>query len=286
MSRLLPIALAVAAAAQGAGPFRFREAGPKSLELTENGKPVFVYNHGKMLAGGAPERYRRSGYLHPVHAPDGTVVTDDFPKDHYHHHGIFWAWPIVRVGGEQFDLWIGKGVEQRFERWLERRAGPDSATLGVENAWYAGERKLVRETARVTARPVRDGARVLEFHLRFEAPGAPVTLSGAPERKKGYGGFSVRLAPREQMVIRTDAGQQSGDSDMTRHAWAEVDAVYQGRRAVFRLEDDPGNPGAPNGWCLRLYGLETVNFPGLDTHTLDPGRPLDLRYKVVIRSLR
>ena len=102
-------------------PFQFRELGPASLELSENGKPVFVYNHGMKLPAGMPEDRRRSSYLHPVYAPDGTVVTDDSPKDHLHHRGIFWTWPIVRVGGDTYDQWLLKGARDQFVRWIENR---------------------------------------------------------------------------------------------------------------------------------------------------------------------
>ena len=80
--------------------FVFRDVTSTSVELVENGAPVFVYNHGMMLKPGAPRAYARSCYLHPVYAPNGAVVTDDFPRDHYHHRGISWMWPVVRVGGQ------------------------------------------------------------------------------------------------------------------------------------------------------------------------------------------
>ena len=84
-----------------ASPFAFREVGTTGLELSENGKPVFVYNHGMILAPGFPETMRRSSYLHPVYAPDGTILTDDFNADHPHHRGISWMWPEVTVDGEE-----------------------------------------------------------------------------------------------------------------------------------------------------------------------------------------
>src|SRR5512141_1346076 len=97
LTRVLPLAavlLGSALCAPGADQprFSFREISPASLELSENGKPVYVYNFGEMLAPGYPEAMRRSSYLHPVYTPDGTVLTDDFNKDHPHHRGVFWAW--------------------------------------------------------------------------------------------------------------------------------------------------------------------------------------------------
>ena len=120
--------------------FVFRDVTSTSVELVENGAPVFVYNYGMMLKPGAPEERRRSSYLHPVYTPNGAVVTDDFPRDHYHHRGISWTWPVVRVGGSQYDLWTCKGIYSRFVRWIERSAGARDGAAG-------GGERLVRGRA-------------------------------------------------------------------------------------------------------------------------------------------
>ncbi|MBI5084874.1 MAG: PmoA family protein, partial [Acidobacteria bacterium] len=140
-----------AAPLPAAGPFQFRQVSPSSLELSEDGKPVLVYNHGMMLREGINEKYRRSSYIHPVYAPDGTVLTDDFPKDHPHHRGICWSWPIVKFEGRTHDVWAVQGMHQRFVRWKSRRTSAGSAVLAVENGWFAGQRKAVKETVELTA---------------------------------------------------------------------------------------------------------------------------------------
>ena len=71
-------------------------------------------------------------------------MSDDFPKDHYHHRGLFWAWPHVGVGGKQYDLWMIEGIHQQFERWLARETTPAGAAIGVETGWYAGTHKVVQ----------------------------------------------------------------------------------------------------------------------------------------------
>ncbi len=262
-------------------PFAFRETSRGSLELSDNGKPVYVYNYGMMLKEGVPEDRRRSSYLHPVWAPDGTVLTDDFPKDHYHHRGIFWTWPEVTVGGQKYDLWGIQGIHQKFVRWTKRSEDASGTTLGVENGWFAGERKVLREMVEVVTRPAVAGRRTLEFKLVFEAQGAPVTITGSQDGK-GYGGLCIRFAPRSDTVVRTDAGREAKDTNMVPHPWAELEAVFAGRRAGARIDIDRSNPGFPNGWCLRYYGFLGVNFPGLERYTLDPGHPLTLKYRVTV----
>jgi hypothetical protein len=277
------LAALVAGPLSAQAPFRFRDATPESVELTDGGKPVFAYIHGMTLANGAPESRRRSGYLHPVYAPDGTVLTDDFPRDHYHHRGIFWAWPIVRAGGAKYDPWlVEEGFKTRFVRWVAREARAGSARLAVENGWFAGDKKLVKETVEIATQPARDMRRTMDFSIALEAVGAPVELEGEPTEEKGYGGFSVRFAPRQSTVVTTDKDVQARDTDMVPHPWAQLEGTFGGRRAGLRIDIDPANRGFPNGWCLRNYGFLGVNFPGRKTFTLKPGAPLVLKYRVTV----
>ncbi|HEY3443862.1 MAG TPA: DUF6807 family protein [Paludibaculum sp.] len=265
-----------------ASPFQFRELTPASLELSENGKPVLVYNHGMILPEGVKEEFRRSSYIHPVYSPDGTVLTDDFPKDHLHHRGICWSWPIVKFAGATYDVWAVQGMHQRFVRWKTRRVSADSAVLAVENGWFVGERKAVKETVELTVQRAAGGRRSFTVKLTIEAVDAPVELAG--REIKGYGGFGVRFAPRTGTVLRTDAGVEPKDSDMVKHPWAELEGVFAGRRAGMRVTDAAANPEFPNGWCLRHYGYVAANYPGLNSITLTPDKPLVLRYQVTVFS--
>jgi hypothetical protein len=277
---LMAVTLAGALCAQD--PFAFREVEGRSLELTEGGKPVFVYNYGLMRGEGAPADRARCCYLHPVYAPDGTVITDDFPRDHYHHRGISWMWPIVRIEGVQYDLWTLRGIRNQFVRWTAREADASRARLGVENGWYAGERRVLKETVEVVAWPSEAGRRNLDLTLGFEALERPLELRGEPAQKKGYGGLSFRFGPRQSTVVRTDAGQEKGDTNMVPHPWAELEGLFASGRAGARVTIDPSHPGYPNGWCLRYYGFLGVNYPGLAPLTLQPGRPLTLKYRVTV----
>jgi hypothetical protein len=220
--------------------------------------------------------------VHPLYAPDGTVLTDDFPKDHPHHRGICWSWPIVRFEARTYDVWAVEGMHQRFVRWKSLAVSNGRAVLAVENGWYVGDRKAMKETVEITAEPAAGNRRKIEFALTFEAVDEPVEISG--REVKGYGGFGIRFAPRTGTVIRTESGIESKDSDMVRHPWAELEASFNGHRAGARVEDDPANPGSPVGWCLRHYGYLAANFPGIEPITLRPGKPLNLTYRVIVFS--
>ena len=109
---------------------------------------MLVYNHGVITDEKVPakdNRRSRACYIHPLWGINGEVLTDDFPKDHYHHHGVFWAWPHVEIGDEKHDLWMYKKIAPNFVRWLARDTGPLAAVLGVENGWFLGDRKVMIE---------------------------------------------------------------------------------------------------------------------------------------------
>ena len=127
-----------------AAPFTITDLTDRSVGVFEGGKPVFVYNHGVMHREGVPLDRARSTYIHPLYGLDGEVLTDDFPKDHYHHRGLFWAWPHVKIGGHSADLWMLNRIEQRFGRWIRREATSQGAVLAVENGWYMDGMPVVR----------------------------------------------------------------------------------------------------------------------------------------------
>jgi hypothetical protein len=286
---LLTLGMASSGVAQS--PFAFRETTPDALELSENGKPVFVYNFGQILAKDFPESMRRGCYLHPVYAPDGTQITDDFNADHPHHRGISWMWPVVTVDGKTGDMWTLKGgFQDRFVAWKTRETQAGVARLAVENGWFDGTRKFVKEDVEILTHAVAADKRVLDFTLRLEATDQPVQVAGTPDGKKGFGGFGFRFAPRDggtaKTVLRTDEGIMEKDGVLSRHPWAEISGTFQGKAEKGRVDDDSSNPGYPkNGWLMRHgFGSLNVSYPGLEPVTLVPGKPLVLKYRVTLYS--
>jgi hypothetical protein len=277
--------LSLAAATAGETPakgFRFAEVNDRSLELWEDERPVFVYNHGVISKDGVPADRNRSSYLHPIFGLDGEVITDDFPKDHYHHRGLFWAWPHVTIDGKEYSNWDIRGIETRFERWLERKAESGRAVLGVQNGWYAGGERLVSEQVRIRVHPVSADGRTIDVDLAWTPLGRPLTLAGA--EGKSYGGFTLRFAPHEDLVITTPKGNGKDDLPITRLEWADLSARFSGAAmpsgaAVFI---HPKHPDYPPEWLTRHYGVLCVGYPGVKAATFPPDKPIRCRYRVWI----
>ncbi|MDE3167035.1 MAG: ThuA domain-containing protein [Acidobacteriota bacterium] len=284
MKAFLPLLAMLLAAAPLRAQFEFRDVDGKSLQLSENGAPVFVFNYGTMLPAGVPADRARCCYFHPVYAPNGAVVSDDFPRDHYHHRGIFWAWPVVTVDGKNYDGWLLKGIGPRFEKWIARDVSAAGATLAAQDGWYVGERKVVEEEIRVTAHPAANGKRDLDFTVTLRPTGADVSITGTSEGNKGYGGFNLRFAPRTGTTVAAAGRSDVPDSDHAAYPWAELAGDFSGKRASARIAIDAANPGFPNAWCLRHYGFLGVNFPGLTPYHLDAARPLVMQFRVTLAA--
>lgn len=255
-----------------AGSFQWIERNAGELELQESGKTFFVYRHGLG---------RDCCYLHPVNSPAGVTVTDDGPADHKHHRGLFWAWPRVEQNGVQGDTWLGKNATHRFDRIVEKKASAAEALLQVEHTWLLDGKPAMKETVTFQALP----SHRMHVSLQLEALQAGVRIAGAPEQNKGYGGFSARFAPRTETKLRADDGPVRKDEDHVPHSWAELEGVYKNGRAVLRIQAHPENPNYPNEWCLRHYGFVGANFPGVNSYTLEPGKPVTLRYTVSVADV-
>jgi hypothetical protein len=81
----------------------------QQLLLSVAQKPVLTYQHAtKEPPEGIESVFRRSGFIHPVFTPSGGIVTDDFPPDHPHQHGIFFAWVNTTIAGRDVNFWDPK----------------------------------------------------------------------------------------------------------------------------------------------------------------------------------
>lgn len=253
--------------------------------MLEGRDSVLSYNYEMQLPAGVSEEYRRSSYIHPIWDLNGTVITDDFPEDHYHHRGLSWMWPRVVVDGQTHDLWHIKGIRQRFEQWLGREATAELAAVGVQNGWYVEDRKVLEERVRIKVHAAEEAGRAVDVALTLEAL-EPVQLLGQENQDKGYGGLSFRLAPREETIITSPKGQEEDDSDHKRYVWADESGRFRGssQASGVAIFQHPDNPSAPANWTLRHYGFLGVAWPGNTGHQLTPGEPLTLKYRLWIHK--
>lgn len=271
--------------------FRFEDvAAGKSRGLFDGGQPVLVYNYGVITGEKVPEtdhRRTRACYVHPLYGIEGETLTDDFSRDHYHHHGVFWTWPHVKVDGKEHDLWAGNSIHQRFVRWLEHgQGGPVAGVLGVENGWFVGDKKVMIERIWLLAGKTIGDSRAVDVSITLIPTERPVTLLGAAG--KSYGGLTVRFAPPGSndpaTRITTVEGVTEVDLTETRQPWADFTSKLNGHPTASgaTVMIAPDHPGYPPTWLLRHYGPLCVGWPGVTSRTLAPGVPVRMDYRLWI----
>jgi hypothetical protein len=263
------------------------------LTVLEESDPVLTYHYAQVdPPPGVAKRYHRSCYVHPLYGLDGDVLTQDYPSDHYHHRGIFWAWPESNVAGRLFNLWLIEqegetGARQHFEKWSNQGSGPNSAEFAAQNIWRFDDdpTPLVREEVEFRVHSVEGDTRSIEVRLDFKnVCEQDVTLLGAAG--KGYGGFCIRPdAERKPLLFYSALGQQAGDTLELESPWADVSSRIRpgGPSSGVTVFQHPSNPGFPHpGWIFRAYGFLGASWPHLDPYTIEPGENVELRYRLLV----
>jgi hypothetical protein len=264
-------------------PFRFTNIGEKSVGIWEGDRLVLVYNFGEIANSKGPTTRPHSNYIHPLYGLDGEVLTDDFPADHVHHRGVYWAWPHVKVGQQQYDLWGLRGIGYRLDRVTGMEIHKESATLSLENSWIAGEKRIMREQVRLTLHPAAATSQALDVELTWTPTDKDVTLWGA--EGKSYGGFTFRFGPRKTTIITTPSGVSKDDLVVTRLPWADLSGDLKGApdqlsgAAIFVA---PDHSDYPPTWMARHYGMLAVGWPGVSPRTLAGGEAVTCRYRIWI----
>lgn len=281
---LLGLQYAAAETTDRATGFQLKDIDEKSIGLWENGQPVLVYNTGLRSLPGNPAAGRRSSYVHPLYGLNGEILTDDFPPDHYHHHGLFWGWPHVKIGKRDYDLWKMRGIRIDIQRWITQQAEGNRAVLSLENGWFVGDRRVMKEVVTLKVHPRTAEGREIDIRFQWTPTENAITLGGA--EGKGYGGLTLRFAPRKETTITVPSGQTKEDLLSTRLPWADLSAKFQDASSASgaALMVDPEHPNFPPYWMTREYGVLAVGWPGDEPRTLGAGETVDCSYRVWIHN--
>ena len=272
--------------------------GTGGVRVEVRDRPVFTYRTTPTeLPGGRPDLspvFRRGGYIHPVLTPSGRVVTDDYPVNHRHHHGIWFAWTRVDFEGRRTDFWnMGdrKGTVE-FVALDESWGGPVHGGFRSRHRQVdltsGAPRVAMEETWTVRAFDVgaRAGFRLFELVVTNTCAGnVPVSLP-----KYRYGGIGVRGHARwndaAQMGFLNSEGttdRSKGDNAATVGRWAAMHGPLEdGQAGGLAVLGHPGNVHAPQP--QRIHPTEPflcLAPQQAGDMALVPGKPLVSRYRFV-----
>lgn len=196
--------------------------------------------------------YRRGGYIHPVHTPNGVQLTDDYPPNHLHHHGIWGAWTKTEFEGRTPDFWnMGSRTGTVEPVALDSVwSGPVFSGLQARHAYIdlsaPAPVKAIDERWTIRVFPsVQQGYHVFDLIVeQTTADGATLHL---PEYH--YGGVGFRGHRQwngaDHTYFLTSEGKDRSDGHATRARWCHIGGYVDGKLAGMAILDHPGNFRSP-----------------------------------------
>lgn len=277
----------VAGSAPTAG-IRVEDDKGKSLLFRSGVRSVAKYNYGLIQKNpGKPSAFDRTAYFHPVWAPCGHIITDDFPKSHKHQRGVFLAWTRATIGKYKADFW-NLGVRRgktRHKGLSSVVSGPVFGGFVARNDCVAEDRVAIEETwvTRVYARPT--GPWIIDFDIRHTAVDKRVVLE-----KYHYGGMAFRGRPdwlkRKRPTIEASDGFNAKKGATESAKWIDMAGELPGgKQGGIVLIDHASNPTYPT--AARIHPKDPYfcfAFSRRGAYTIEPGQSLELRYRCVIHD--
>jgi hypothetical protein len=226
------------------------------LSITSAGRRVLGYQAqaGELPSPDIKPIFRRGGYIHPVYTPSGRAITDDFPADHRHHHGIWFAWTKTVFEGRHPDFWnVGDGTGKvEFVALDSTWGGPvhggfKARTRSVDTSAPRPVTVLNEEWV-VTVYKVGQGENAYSmFDLVSTQECATTSPLLLPEYR--YGGLGFRghreWLDKNNCFFLTSEGKERSNGNGTRARWCHIGGRIGGEFAGIAILDHPGNFRAP-----------------------------------------
>jgi hypothetical protein len=229
----------------------------------------------------------RRPHLYPVVGPDGVGLTEvgkphDPTGSHAHHYSLWVA--HASVAGK--DFWSEKGgtiVHDAFELMED---GPVFARLVERNRWMSESAEVLRERRTLTFHAFPE-YRLIDVDLELSAPaGEPVAVG-----KSTFGFLAVRVAQSMTVFdgggeIRNASGARNErDVHLRKSAWIDLSGpIAPGKWGGVAMLDHPSNPNHPTTFHCRDDGWAGASVAADGPIAIEPGKPLRLRYRVVLHS--
>ena len=239
--------------------------------------------------------FKRGGYLHPILTPSGKQVTDDFPTNHIHHHGVWWAWTHTKFQGRTPDYWNMGDGKGRVEfdgldtSWSGPVHGGFRSSLRQVDLLAAPSVTALKETWEVRAYPQPSGVQTYwVFDVTVEDRCATGDALELPEYR--YGGIGLRgnwaWNGKDKVNFLTSDGETDRiKGNATRGRWCDMWGDIDGAKAGIAILGHPSNFSAPQP--MRLHPTEPFfNFAPQQAGdmVIKPGETFTARYRFVVHD--
>jgi Methane oxygenase PmoA len=261
----------------------------EGIELLENGHPVFFYQRQPKPSTG---NHRFNNYLHPLYDLKGDTITEEFPEDHPHHRGIFWAWHQLFIDELNLgDSWTMENISQEVIA-ADTKLLNGTAKLIVNVLWkssrFENGKPFVEETTSIIVHRQESGIRKIDFEISLKALVVGVQFGGS-EDEKGYGGFSARIKLPESLKFTSTTGPVIPlDGQVMAGAWMDFSASFNRSshaKSGITILCHPSTPNFPAPWILRQTGsMQNIVFPGGKRIDLPMQKPIVLHYRLLVHN--
>jgi hypothetical protein len=273
----------------------------QSMQVVDEGKRLAVKLAGREIIGfqTKPELpadvkpvFARAGYIHPIYTPSGRLVSDDYPSDHYHHHGIWAAWTKTEFEGRHPDFWnvhdgTGRvdfvGVD---ETWGGPVHGGFRSRQNYVDVSGPAPKVALNETWEVLVYRVGTGARA---YTMFDLVSTQTTATSEPLvlDEYRYGGVGVRghreWKDKSKVFFLTSEGKDRANGNATRGRWCHIGGPVGGQLVGIATFDHPGNLRAPQPMRLNPDDPFFNWAPSqLGKFEIKPGEAFVSRYRFVV----
>ena len=262
-----------------------------------NGKSLLRYQSTPSFLprAGIDPVYRRSGYIHPIWNPSGGVITDDYPHNHLHHHGLWVAWPNTRFDGRRPNFWeMGKrqGTVEfvTLDRyWSGEVMGGFQSRHRLVDLSAPEPVTVLHEDWTVHVYAIQDPQSPRHvFDLQFVQRCATDQPIQFPQYR--YGGLGFRGHGQWDGPENTRFLTGLGETDRikghaTRAPWCHIGGTVDGHLSGIAILCHPGNFRAPQP--MRIHPSEPF-FCYAPSQAGDweivPGQPYRSRYRFIVQD--
>ncbi len=235
-------------------------------------------------------KYARNNYIHPLYSLQCDTLTEDFPEDHPHHRGIFWAWHQIHVSDSAIsDGWTLENFVSTIKD-VRTEVHPHQTVINILAEWSSpifNNQPYLEENSSYTVHRLKNDVRLIVMEIRLQAQIDSLYIGGSND-EKGYGGLSIRIRMPDDLIFRSKKGKVTPENlQVDAGPWMDFTAAFGKGQSLtgVTLFCHPGNTGYPQKWILRQKSsMQNVVFPGQHLVHIPIDQPLVLKYRLMIHN--
>ncbi len=270
------------------------------LTISSGEKKLLTYQFNTVYPpAGQDSNYKRSGFIHPLYAPNGQVLTRIQPPDHYHHYGIWNPWTHTVFENDTVDFWNIRGRQGtvRFAKFTSQNSNQQYAgyTALHEHVVFKkdGSEKVALnewQTVKVYNPNKAENYYVVDITSTMQCASQSPLLIVA-YRYAGLGWRATEYWNKDNSEMLTSEGKTRDNTDNTKAKWiivyGELPGNDEGGIVMLSHPSNYNHPEPLRIWDKKANGGRGDVFANFATTKdkdwlLEPGKTYTLKYRLVV----